>query len=330
MEYDKPFKTFEEQIEILRDRYELTILNDDMAVQILQTMTYYDLINGYKDCFMENEKYVAGITIEDLYLFSITDKTLQSILFKYSTMVENAFKSRLAYVIAKNIGVDINVYLDENFYHKSYNNAIVFTDFKNRCLDIFNGKKPVPQPTKHYYEKHNHIPPWILFKNVSFSNSINLIRLLKPTEQKEVIESMLPADNVPYNNKVEYVIAALNLVREYRNKIAHNLKFISYKSSHNKLSPKITTACISNKLIAWKDINKKQIGVNDIYAYILALILLVNDNYIRQIMCKELGSFFASHKSSNIFGTFNSYYFSVTGLPENIDERLKRYEKTLK
>lgn len=330
MDYDKPFKTYEEQIKILKDRYKLTILNDDMAVRILQNIPYYDLINGYKDCFMENEVYKSGITIGDLYAFSISDKTLQSILFKYSTMVENAYKSRLAYIIAKNIGVNENTYLDSKHYYKSYDNKLFYNEFKNHCLDVYSGSKPIPQPTKHYYDNHNHIPPWILFKNVSFGNSINLIRFLKSNEQKELIEFMLPAKNIAYNNKVEYVIAALNLIREYRNKIAHNLKFISFKSTHNKLSPKATTAIFPNKLIGWKDINKNHIGVNDIYAYILALLLFINDSYLKIVMCNELSSFFRSHKKAIAFATFNSYYFSVTGLPENIDERLNRYVNMLK
>lgn len=48
IEYDKPFKSFDEQINILRSRG--LIINDvENAKIILSTSTYYELINGYKN-----------------------------------------------------------------------------------------------------------------------------------------------------------------------------------------------------------------------------------------------------------------------------------------
>ena len=44
----KPFKTFREQIELLKSRG-LTIRDENRAISILSTYSYYEIINGYED-----------------------------------------------------------------------------------------------------------------------------------------------------------------------------------------------------------------------------------------------------------------------------------------
>ena len=52
------FKTYEEQIEILKNRG-MTIPNENFAKNKLQQNNYYNLINGYKEPFLQ-----IGITPE--------------------------------------------------------------------------------------------------------------------------------------------------------------------------------------------------------------------------------------------------------------------------
>ena len=44
---NKPFKTYREQLDILRSR-NLIIENEERAIDILRRVNYYNLINGYK------------------------------------------------------------------------------------------------------------------------------------------------------------------------------------------------------------------------------------------------------------------------------------------
>ncbi len=330
MNYDKPFKTYSEQIELLKTKYGLNIVDEEFARNALISLSYYDLINGYKDCFMKNEHYIPNINIEFIYLFFLTDKSLQSILFKYSTIIENSFKSKLAYVLSKNIGVHENEYLDPKHYYKSYG-KLLFNDFRNHCIDIYAGNKPIPQPTKHYKLNHNHIPPWILFKNVSFGNAINLIRLLKPNEQKELVDLLMPNINILYSEKVQFIISALNIIREYRNKIAHNLKFITFKPIKHQLSPNIITKILPKALLTWKDLNKKRIGTNDIYAYILCLNILLDDKYLQKLFCIEINNSFEPQNESTKESSEQilMHYFNITKLPKDINIRFSKYLDTL-
>lgn len=100
--YDKQFLTFDKQIEHLKTKHQLLISDEKLAKQILANISYYDLINGYKECMMDGEKFKKGITIEFLYLFYLFDKNFQNIIFKYSLLVENSFKTKLAYFLPIN------------------------------------------------------------------------------------------------------------------------------------------------------------------------------------------------------------------------------------
>ena len=78
--YDKPFKTYKEQIEILKNKYKLNIKNENFALELLSTISYYDLINGSKESFFEkdSEIFEENTDIIDLFLFKILDKNIQN------------------------------------------------------------------------------------------------------------------------------------------------------------------------------------------------------------------------------------------------------------
>ena len=184
MEYDKPFKTYDEQIKILRDKYGVLINDYDFAKNVLIPISYNDLIGGFKNILKKDSNSVNEITIEYLYELHLLDKSIQAFILKYSLFVENLFKNVMAYVIASSFGVDVNKYLDAN----NYQVYSVGTSFKenvySEILLILIDKKREYQPTQYYVEKYNHIPPWILFKNISFGDSINLYNVLKKRTER--------------------------------------------------------------------------------------------------------------------------------------------------
>ena len=326
---DKPFKTYQEQIDILENRYGLIIQNKDFAECAIRSFTYYDLVNGYKDCFMVGEKYKPGTNIEQLYMFAVMDRNIQGILFKFSAIVENSFKSKLAYVISDNFGVMEDDYLNPANYNKTHQ-KIHFSSVLSACDFIRNNAKKIPQPTRHYCERHNHVPPWILFKNLSFSNSINLYQLLKPKEKEQTAALLIKSKKISKPDKIEFVIAALTLIRTFRNKIAHNLKFVTFKNPRIHLAPKIITRIMPHELISWKDIRKQKRGINDIYAYILCLVTLLDDPFLRYFFLTELHSYLYDLESSQtpVFVQSCQEYYKITNLPSDFTTRLANYLAT--
>ena len=328
--YDKPFLTYDDQIKYLQEEHKLQIPDTNFAKTALKSITYYDLINGYKDCFMVNDEYIDGITLDFIYNFHFLDKSIQTVLFKYSTIIENSYKGKLAYVLSSSFGEHQDDYLDPNNFYKSHNKNLKFSYIQNKCYEII-ARQDAPQPTKHYLDNHNHVPAWILFKNVTFSNSINLFLLLKPKEQSAVIDLMLPNAPINYNEKVEFLIAALNIIRQYRNTIAHNLKFITFSSDKDSLKPNAALKFFNSNLLKTKDVRKRHIGTNDIYSFILCLLLLLGDNNLRKLMVLELLGFIDppdktyKQTAKSIF----TPYFGITNLPSDLPTRLRNYAKFL-
>lgn len=91
--YDKPFLTYDEQIDCLIEKHGLDVSDRDFARRVLRSVSYYDLINGYKDAFMVNEKYGEHMSIEFLYSFYIFDKRFQDLLFAQILLVENTLQN---------------------------------------------------------------------------------------------------------------------------------------------------------------------------------------------------------------------------------------------
>lgn len=292
--YDKPFKTINEQIQLLRDKHKLIINNDAFAQSALLNTSYYDLINGYKEYTMQDDIFKPGISIEYLYYLHLFDKNFQNAILKQSIIIENSFKTILSYVLAENFGVDTEEYLNHKMFLSSLK-AIKFFKVKEAFEKIFkryskNDDKyyerkleDIPQPTRHYIENHNHVPPWIILRNVSFSNSINLYRLTKDHEKHQISNMLLPNPNIAMADKINFLIAALGLIRETRNVIAHNLKFVTFSSKYNRL-PKKSMNIITKDSSFTKNRNE----LNDTYACIIAIMILLNDSTMKQAFANDL------------------------------------------
>lgn len=194
----KHFLPYKKQVSKLSDYYKLTINDFDKAEKLLIVISYYDLVNAYKDYFMEidsddqNEleecdetkiRFKSFCDFDLLYKFHFYDKSIPSIFIKYSIIVESLFKTRLAHSISEHI----------SDHHDTYLNPINYKDDTlTKDGDLLRKlrntlESTTDNPTCFYREKskidNRNIPAWILFKNEMFSNVINLSRLLNgPTE----------------------------------------------------------------------------------------------------------------------------------------------------
>ena len=318
--YDKPFKTYQQQIIHLVDDYGLIISDTDFAEHALKTMSYYDLINGYQDVMMMNGRYLPDISIEFLYTFYLFDKGFQNIIFARIMFIENYFKSLLSYCIAENFGVHQSDYLDK----KNYNHAsskIAFADVKRDIEKVYTQTYP-PIPTRFYRQNHNHIPPWILFKNISFGNSINLFRVLKSPQKHAVSNELIPDTTILQSEKIEFIIAGLNLIRKCRNLIAHNLKFVAFQgNSKDSLKPKILTSLLPQELTA-TDQMYPRLRNNDLYAVFLFIYQILNDTYLRYLFIDDISRYIAPPTDGNV--ALFPQYADITGIPHDLLDRCRK------
>ncbi|MGP1470008.1 MAG: Abi family protein [Schwartzia sp. (in: firmicutes)] len=317
MAYDKPFKTYQQQIRHLIDAYGLTISDTAFAEHALKTMSYYDLVNGYQDVMMMNGRYLPDISIEFLYTFHLFDKGFQNILFARIMFIENYFKSLLSHCIAENFGVHQGNYLDK----KNYNHAsskIIFADVKRDIEKVYTQSYP-PIPTRFYLQNHNHIPPWILFKNISFGSSINLFRVLKSPQKNAIANEIIPDATILQSEKIEFIVAGLNLIRKCRNLIAHNLKFVTFQGSpKDSLKPKILVALLPQEL-TMTDQRYPRLGNKDLYAVFLFIYQTLNTPYLRYLFVKDVSRYIVPPTDGNV--ALFPQYADITGIPHDLFDR---------
>ncbi|WP_066924728.1 Abi family protein [Murdochiella massiliensis] len=329
MEYDKPFKTYDELLNHLEEQYGLNISNRKTAIHILEAVPFYDLINGYKESFLDaNEKFAAHHSLELLYAYHEFDRGFQNILFKYSIDVETKFKNIMAYRLSEQYGVEVSGYLNPgNFkipHNKRQMNKLKTT--LSEAWDRNRGKEN--NPTKFYITNHNHVPAWILFKNVRWNTVSDIYQFLKPEDKKYVLDRMLKAD-IKHEHMNQVFSNAMYIIRKMRNQIAHNGKFTTYRVDHaHGLILKQIEGEFGSTLLS---------GVystgDNVFAMILSLILLLGDKGRTARMALEIEKliesqiFIPDSVSRQKFHENSIWhpYSKVTGIPIDIVQRFKLY-----
>lgn len=103
-ENPKPFKTIDEQVEILRSRG-LSISDQNRAAAFLLRENYYAVVNGYKDAFLDLEasnlagedRYRDGSTFDALSRVFIFDKELRDVTMAILLEAEAAMRTATVY-----------------------------------------------------------------------------------------------------------------------------------------------------------------------------------------------------------------------------------------
>lgn len=314
MNYDKPFKTYEELSELLNSKYSV-IINDQMyALNLLKTVSYYDLKNGYKEYLKQLSSEEDENSIEMLFKFLIYDKNIQIIILKYSFYVENFFKTKFAHFLGRNFGVHVKDYLNIMNYDCSDN----IKSLRKTIREIKKAlhKKKAENPTKHYLKNHDHVPPWILFKNAGFYNTVELFKFLSCEHKREIIKDYFDTTLIKQNdNDIILFTTMISNVRSFRNRIAHNHKVITYKSEH-KLFLKNYKKIDKYHLLTDLDIKNKR-GVNDLLSTILSISILLDNQTLELMFFQEL--YYAMESDRELL----KKYENISNLPKNFYKRIE-------
>lgn len=144
IEYDKPFKTYDEMIELLESR-NVHFLNKEDAKREFSNNSYYSIVNGYKDVFYSDEKgcYQPPIYFEEFLALYEFYMTLNSIILKYILRIEKLLKSKLSYLISEKYGVYTNLndlyydvpndYLNKKNYQNTRRTSGILKKNKRNC-----------------------------------------------------------------------------------------------------------------------------------------------------------------------------------------------------
>ncbi|MFZ2186373.1 MAG: Abi family protein [Streptococcus parauberis] len=232
----KPFKTFEEQIEILKSR-NLNFINENAAKDILSTYSYYEIINGYKEVGLESDDcFKEGVTFEQLYNLFLMDKKIRTLISISINELESQLRTAISYVVSKHYSSNQSLYLNRRNFEKGKvkYNISQRTQLLNKCRKIIEDDR---HPYKHYREKHGNVPPWILVKGMTFGNLITFYKLQLPNIKDEVVSIMtgIPIELVDDELK-EMIINIFYFLLAHRNNTAHVCRAYNFKTEKSKIS----------------------------------------------------------------------------------------------
>ena len=144
------------------------------------------------------------------------------------------------------------------------------------------------------------------------------------TELKKQVISFIKEDD-----SIRLFKNMLTIIRKFRNKIAHNHKFLTYKVPLKySLSQKKLIKINPYQLMRKRDLNKKKtIGQNDIFSFILSLSIVVNNHMLNHNMLSEISSLFQS-ESNNLYKKIDvsKLYIEFSNLPEDFLERISKID----
>lgn len=193
---DKPFKTIEQQVEMLELR---GVKTDDDTPVILLREGYYSVVNGYKAPFIDevaskeagDDRYLAGTKFSDIYSLFLFDRELRELTFHFLLKIEAMVRTICSYTFSENHR-ECDAYLVQTNYatREEYESfGLSNYMFNMQKLHGILSKKATQSERdfiKHYAEKHGWVPLWVLSNDLTFGNIEHFFNLMKPNEQNTV------------------------------------------------------------------------------------------------------------------------------------------------
>jgi len=222
MEVKQP-KTYEEQIEILRDRG--CIISDDAsAMDFLKRVNYYRF-SGYMTAFKQSDDtYIEGTTFEKVSSIYNFDQNLRIILIKALSEIEITSKSILAYYHAHRYG-SLGYLNKDNFNEKHDRER--FTQKFEASIQNNRSTLIVKHHLKNYAGK---FPIWVASELFTMG-MISLFYADLVTEDKRAIAS-------EYGTSYKYLESWLHSSAVLRNICAHYGRLYNVRFHQNPKLPR--------------------------------------------------------------------------------------------
>lgn len=305
MEYEehKPFRTIDEQIDILKN-HNLYIEDEDAAKNFLKRNNYYRL-SGYfiphKDSG-EDKLFLPGITFQKLISIYEFDRHFRNVLLNYLEIIEVAFKSVYSYRFAEKY--PSTAYLDES----CFDNKQTHQELLNTIFDQIEKRKEQERFVLHYQELNAEMPIWAIIHLITFGNMSKLYEISSLDIQEKVAKDF----EFNLSNKVELVIKFMHNFTILRNLCAHNSRLYARVFSQK---PELSN---DEKSLLRKKENGDPVS-EFVFSYLLAL---------RRFLLKKefLNLKYDIHRIHSFYPDVDLKYY---GFPDNWEEAMTKASEFL-
>lgn len=263
----KIFFTYEQQLNKLQQEKELIIPDTNVAKLTLEKLSYYSLICGYKKLFKHtpSQKYIYGVTFEELVAFYYFDEELRSLFMKYILHVERHIKSLLSYHFCEKYGENDTEYLNINNYTLTKKN---FTQI-NRLVHSM--QKAISLPSQYTYISHHantygNVPLWVAMNAFTFGQVSKMFQYITNDVQYKI------------SQKFEYITERelhqfITVLARCRNVCAHGERLFSFR-----IHETIPDTTLHHKLNIKTKNGHYIYGKQDLFSVVIALKYLINNN----------------------------------------------------
>ena len=237
MTSNKPFKTYNQQLRILRSR-NMEITDSKKAMKILKREGYYNIVNGYKEIFLDlalskqkqEDWYKNGTTFNHLFALYTFDRALKSCLLSNILKMETFLKTQIAYFFSKKYHQNFS-YLDINNFEPSSPEKV--TNLISKVSNVItknSSKRDQGGQVYHYLNKYKELPLWVLVNKMTLGETYHFFDALQTSVKNDITETFINMFNkeyrvniTPYTPSQNKVLSEMfTFINDFRNICAHD------------------------------------------------------------------------------------------------------------
>lgn len=259
----KNFFTYEQQINKLNK--DGLIINDESQTEMeLKLEGYYNIINGYSPIFKINTRFIKGTTFDNIKNLYDFDKTLRSIVYKYTSSIENHIKALIAHEFSRIHGVDEKKYLTAESFTKNANAKDNVERLINECkqtiTDALNrNSNKYREYIAHNYTIHGHVPMWVLIRAISFGATSIFYKNMLEGEKTAIARN--------YHITSSKLANMLEVIVSFRNIVAHGERTFCARLPKTRLTTDL--GIVKSMCIAKNEKGENKFGRNDFLALLI-------------------------------------------------------------
>ena len=289
----KPYLSIEQQIDHLKNKEKMTINNVAFAKKVLSRINYYHLSGYWYNLYDNNKEFIPGTTFEQIYKLYQFDCKLRFLITQLLKDLELKFKAHIANYIGEPWG-PLGYQSVSHFYDED--SHINFLYILNKKKKQYKNKPFVQHHIDNYDGK---LPIWAVIEILSFSDVTKFYKSFYDADRKKLLKKNYKNNWDIIKNATEtpkWIITLCNI----RNICAHYERLYNTRLVNSvKLPQKYATY---------------NIKTNKLFAAIIILMLLIDDNQIKSKFITDLKMLFNQYNFTNI---------QQMGFPNNWEDILK-------
>lgn len=271
----KPFKTHDEQLNILEGRgidFSKPNSKGD-AKKWLQRIGYYNLINGYSFPFLDTndkDKYIQGTTMDEIHNLYLFDRKMRQILLKHILPLETNVKSLVAYYFPM-AHPEANYLVYENFDTSGKNCSKHIIELIAEIQRQIASRVSDPS-ISHYLNKYGYVPLWVLNNILTLGTISKFYSLMKQEERQKISKVFHLSDN-----ELESVLTYVSSVRNF---CAHGNRLFCFRSKRPLCDTNLHQKMKIDKSESGEFLN----GKRDLFAVLIALKLTLSKTEFKDVV----------------------------------------------